>query len=263
MNIRIIGYGRLARSLVAHWQNKHCIFISSPRLTEATLTPNLKTHFDNMWALDKQDIVILAVKPQLISTIIQEIKSSLKPNTLIVSLAAGVTQTQLHGLIPQDCKISRAMPNIAAEVQSSFTLLRQDERLSEQDCSKIESLFKINGPTYWVDDDKLLDLGTIIAGSGPAYVYFMMRAFQTAAVDLGCPEDLAKKMVLQTFIGASKLAQEKDISLSELQNQVTSPKGTTAAAIAIFEREELDKTIIAAIEHAWERVLGIRTETKN
>ena len=90
-----------------------------------------------------------------------------------------------------------------------------------------------------------------------------MRAFQQAAMDLGCPEDLAKAMVLQTFNGATSLAKEQSIPFAELQAQVTSPKGTTAAAIAIFEQQGLDKTIIAAIEHAWERVLSIRTETQN
>ena len=262
MNIRMIGYGRLAKSLIQHWQNKHILHISSPSLSEATLSPSIKTHSSNLWSLEHQDILILAVKPQLIASVLQEFRS-LKPKTVIVSLAAGITQDQLCKWAPKNCSITRVMPNIAAEVQSSFTLLRRHEALSEHDCQMIESLFTSNGLTYWVDDDRLLDLGTIIAGSGPAYVYFFMRAFQTAAIDLGCPEDLAKTMILQTFFGATKLAQEKVLSLHELQTQVTSPKGTTAAAIAIFEQQGLDKTIIAAIEHAWERVLSIRTETKN
>lgn len=263
MNIRIIGFGRLAKSLIPHWQDKHIINISSPSLTENTSYPSIKMHSSNLWALDSQDILILAVKPERIATVINELKPSLKPNSLIVSLAAGVTQEQLASWAPKHCKITRAMPNITAEVRGSFTLLRRHESLSEQNCHMIESLFKANGHIYWVDDDKLLDLGTIIAGSGPAYIYFFMRAFQKAAIDLGCSEDLAKEMVLQTFAGATKLALEKDISLDELQHQVTSPKGTTAAAIAIFEKQGLDKTIIAAIEHAWERVLSIRAETKN
>lgn len=251
MKIRIIGYGRLAQSLVPNWIKNHDIVASSPNIQSHT-----KIHciHENKQFLDA-NVIILCVKPQLIGTVLSEIGMHIPNHSVIISTAAGLSLKQIKGYLSSSIQVYRAMPNIAASIGKSATLLYGDSH-----SSLVESLFLEIGQIDWVDNDDILDLGTILAGSGPAYFYYFMQQLQKSIVDLGMPEDLAKKLILQTGLGATQLAQQASISLEALQQQVTSPKGTTAAAIDIFENAHLGEILQDGLNAAWQRVLKLRTE---
>jgi pyrroline-5-carboxylate reductase len=256
MNIRFIGYGRLAKSLIKKWQIEHQITVSAPRLTESDSTQSIKTTSNNQIFLDKADIVVLAVKPKVIPLVLHEIRNYLNPNSIVISLAAGITLNKLQKFCPNHEKIIRAMPNIAAEIGQSATLILSPIPLRQT----IEPLFTQLGTVHWVEQDDLLDIGTILAGSGPAYVFYFMRTLQETGITLGMPEDLCRSIIQQTFLGATLLSLNKSDSLLELQHQVTSPQGTTAAALALLDEKHVDKSLEQAIQSAWKRILELRLE---
>ena len=258
MNIRFIGYGRLAKSLITKWQEQHHITVSTPNLKkdEKTLHQIICTN-DNKALLEEQNLIVLAVKPKLIHQVLKEIADYIPKNSIIISLAAGITLESMEKHFP-NLRFIRAMPNIAAELGESATLLMKNPKLADSEHQQIASLFIELGTIDWVNDDNLLDLGTILAGSGPAYVFYLMHAFQESATKLGMPESISKKLTLQTFLGASLLAKHSSESLQTLQEQVTSPKGTTEAAIEIFNHYQLDSKLNDAIKAAWLRILELR-----
>lgn len=261
MNIRFIGYGNLAKSIIATWKKQHRITISTPNITAKT-DGNLIFCNHNQAFLNEQDLIVLAVKPKLIHAILSEIKAFVLPNTIIISLAAGITLNEMANKFPH-LQIIRAMPNIAAEIGESATLLLKNPLISEENHQKIENLFLELGSVDWVLEDNILDLGTILAGSGPAYVFYLLRAFQESAESLGMPSNICKKIVLQTFLGATHLAKNSNDSLLNLQNQVTSPQGTTEAALKIFSDLHLEQNIQKALEAAWQRIQTLRTQSSN
>ena len=256
MHIRFIGYGRLAKSIITTWAKHHQITISSPRLSQGLIASHIQTTSDNTALLDTADIIVLAVKPKMIASVLKEIQPFLNPNTVIISLAAGLTLDRLKTLCPSHSKIIRAMPNIAAEVGRSTTLLLCPSSLQ----AIVEPLFLEIGAIHWVEQDDLLDIGTILAGSGPAYVFYLMRALQDIGITLGMPESLCKSLVQETFLGASVLSLEKTDSLHDLQQQVTSPQGTTAAAIHVLETQHVHESLKQAVLAAWQRIQELRNE---
>jgi pyrroline-5-carboxylate reductase len=203
--------------------------------------------------LDKQDCYILAVKPKNIAAVIQEIASKIPKNRPLVSLAAGITLPQLQNLLPGHPLIIRAMPNIAGIIGESATVI-----LAKQQPQMIHDLFCDLGTVNWVNDDKTLDLATILIGSGPAYVFSLMQAFQQAIEKLGMPSELSQPLVEQTFLGAVRLSQDSSLSLTELTAKVTSPQGTTAAALAVLAENDIDKSIFQALSAAWQRIEELR-----
>jgi pyrroline-5-carboxylate reductase len=258
LNIRVIGYGRLAKTLVHIWKTQHHLVISSPTLKDSIESPNMQLTHDNSKMLENQDFIILAVKPNLIKTILQEMIPFISPKTVIVSVAAGITLDTIQTGIPKEYLIIRAMPNIAAEIGQSATLLLSNQSLAQEQCQRIESVFSELGLIDWVSTDDILDLGTILCGSGPAYVFYIMKAFKDSIVEMGMPKTIAEQMVKQTFVGASLLSQHKTESLLELQQQVTSPHGTTAAALEIFNQAQLPVQLHDALFAAWQRVVSLR-----
>lgn len=252
----MIGYGRLGKILAEQWCQKHHIVVSSPTQLDAQEKNGTITKKSNRLALDA-DILVLAVKPALIGPVLEEIIPILKQNTCIVSLAAGITLEQLTAKSPQ-YQFVRAMPNINAEVQSSATLLLKDPQLSPKKQELIEELFSSIGDIYWVENDELLDIGTILAGSGPAYVFYLMDAFQNAAQALGMDLELSQKLIVQTFLGSAKLAKQNQQPFTKLSENVISPKGTTAAALDILSKNQIDNSIHQALESAWQKILELR-----
>lgn len=257
MNIRIIGYGRLAKAIIKPWLNLHQITVSAPNLKTSK---NLKlcTTSSNLDMLDHQDCLILAVKPQFILPILSSISSQLPATLPIISLAAGICLKDIQQQVPQNHLIARAMPNIAAELGLSPTLMYAEY---PEKFSAITALFATLGSVFWVDSDDLLDIGTILSGSGPAYIFYFMQSLSQAANRLGMPLPLAQQLIDQTVLGAVKLRLEKQLDLAELSAQVTSPQGTTAAALEVLEQGQFKPLIAQALHQAWQRLLDIRAKT--
>jgi len=253
----MIGYGRLAKALASQWVKTHRVMVSSPSQIHACLENGIETRNCNLKDLGDADVIILAVKPAKITEVLIELAPVIAKDILIISLAAGVTLSKLQTINPNH-SIIRAMPNINAQVQASASLLLKDEQLSQQHIQMAETLFASLGSVDWVGNDDVLDMGTILAGSGPAYVFYFMDALVQSAMQLGMNEDLAKKLIVQTFLGSSQLADEKDICFQDFIAQVASPQGTTAAALAVMKNQDIAQSLNQAIQAAWQRVLALR-----
>jgi len=255
VKIRMIGYGRLAKAMAEQIAKKHQLIVSSPSLTNGTLPSGIATRSANTADLINVDMVILAVKPQLIATILTEITPHLPTTTVIISLAAGVDLQLLQQLAPQHKFMVRAMPNINAQVQASMTLLLQEANVAQHVTQMVEQLFLTLGTIAWLENDKQMDIATIFAGSGPAFACYFMQACAKMATSLGLDADLSNKLILNTFAGSVELAATKNLSFADIITQVASPNGITAAALARLDMLEVQQRIEQGLLAAWQRLL--------
>lgn len=208
---------------------------------------------DNMQAIAQADIVVLAVKPQQIRMVAEQIRSGLAAEQLVVSVAAGITSAALSAWLGGHPAIVRAMPNTPAMVGCGATGLYADASLSERARSNAESLLRSVGVVQWVAQEGDLDKVTALSGSGPAYVFLVMEAMQAAAEKLGLGADAARLLTLETVYGAARLAMTADESPAELRARVTSPGGTTEQGIAALERAGLREAFVDALRAAHDR----------
>lgn len=211
----------------------------------------IKVFADNAQAIEGADVVVLAVKPQLMKSVCQALKPSLKPEQLVVSVAAGITcasMTQWLG----DQPVVRCMPNTPSQLRQGASGLYATDKVSAKQRTQAEQLLSAVGIAVWVDQEKQMDAVTAVSGSGPAYFFLMMEAMTAAGVKLGLSEDIARKLTLQTALGSSLIASGSDSDPAELRRRVASPGGTTEAAIKAFQAggfEALVETALTAADH--------------
>ena len=252
MNISFIGFGHMAKAL-AHGlqlnpQNK--IRAAAPSLSIEFNEDGIETTADNLAVIPDADILILAVKPtQMKSVLMQMTTIKLPANCLIISIASGLSLTWFETYLP-DTAIVRAMPNIAASVGKSATPLIANAVVTPSQKQWAEQIFNAIGITTWLSEESMMDAFTALSGSGPAYVFLFLESLIAAAVTLGIEKSLAQSFTLQTVEGALRLATESKLSLAELRSTVTSPAGTTAAALAVFSAHDFINIIYQAIEAA-------------
>jgi pyrroline-5-carboxylate reductase len=202
----------------------------------------------------KVDILVLSVKPQNMAEALQSIKDAFKPDTLVISIAAGVKVANIT-VVLGDIAIVRVMPNTPALISEGASALFANDKAKPM-MEKAMSIFSAVGKAVVVDDEGLIDTVTAVSGSGPAYYFLLMEEMIKAAGQLGLPENVAKELVLQTAKGAALLASEADKkgeSPAELRRKVTSPGGTTEAALKVFADGKMSELISAAIERARDR----------
>jgi len=200
-------------------------------------TKNLLTSTDNTVIADS-DIVVLAVKPQIVGNVARSLKDILRPNTLILSIAAGInceSLTQWLGDLP----IVRCMPNTPALIKEGATGMYATNLVSVSQRKTSEEILQTLGTAVWVDHEDLIDAVTAVSGSGPAYFFLFMEIMSNIGVEMGLNREIAEKLAIQTGAGASLLAAASDDSLGELRRRVTSPGGTTERAIARFQDDDL------------------------
>ncbi len=198
------------------------------------------------------DEVVLAVKPQVLPNVLSEIADALAPNTLVISIAAGVTIERLEQGLRGHTRIVRAMPNTPALVGEGATALARRPGVSDADFAEATRLFSMAGTVVTVDE-RLLDAVTGLSGSGPGYAFVAIEALSDAGVRMGLPRDVATKLAAQTLLGAAKLLLETGEHPGKLKDMVTSPGGTTIAGLAALERGGLRNALIAAVEAATAR----------
>ena len=199
-------------------------------------------------------ILVLSVKPQNMAEALQSIKDAIKLNMLVISIAAGIKVSKIAGVLG-DVAIVRVMPNTPALIGEGASALFANDKAKPM-LDKAMSIFSSVGKAVIVEDENLIDAVTAVSGSGPAYYFLLMEEMVKAAVGLGLPEEVAKDLVLQTAKGAGLLAVEADKtgeSAAELRKKVTSPGGTTEAAIKVFTEGKFDSLVQAAIKRACER----------
>ncbi len=260
--IGFIGGGNMAEALIkgviaAKVYPPENIIVSDIRPERLELLKKqykVRTTADNAELARSVDILVLSVKPQNMADALESIKGSVNPDTLVISIAAGI-KTQMIASALDNVGVVRVMPNTPALIGQGASALYATDRAKPM-LRKAQSIFEAVGVVVFVDDQGLIDAVTAVSGSGPAYFFLLMEEMTKAAVELGLSEDVAKKLVLQTAKGASLLAAEKDKdgeTPAQLRKKVTSPGGTTEAALKVFADGDFGQLVIAALARARDR----------
>lgn len=234
-NILLIGCGKMGTALLRGWQEQTEQFIPTV-IDPSAPQADYRSIKDIPDKPDAQfDAVILAVKPQTLPDIMADLHRILHCDTLVLSIAAGKTLAFLQDHLPEKTPAIRAMPNTPAAIGAGITALCANEQCKTAHKDLATTLMQAAGSVEWISDEHLMDAITALSGSGPAYVFHLIEAMTQGGVTAGLPEKLAENLARQTVIGAALLAQaEPDISAATLRQNVTSPNGTTAAALEIL-----------------------------
>lgn len=259
--IAFVGGGNMARSLIggliADGYQASNIWVADPHAVQRdSLRQAFLIHATtgNQEAIAHADIVVFAVKPQVLKSVAQDIAPALqKKKPLIISIAAGIREPTLNEWLGGHHAIVRAMPNTPAMVGSGATALYANGQVSKQQHNLAESIMRAVGLAVWVDDEAHMDIVTALSGSGPAYFFLVMEALEKAAVDLGLPAGTARLLTLQTAYGAAKIALESNESTAALRMRVTSPGGTTEQAIKVLQEGQTPALFNAALLAAHRR----------
>ncbi len=195
------------------------------------------------------DICILAVKPPDVSAICEEIKNTISDDTLLVSIAAGITISHIEGILSKSKKIARVMPNTPALVGAGMSVIAPNKKVDNNELSAITEIFSIIGKVL-VLPEKYMDAVTGLSGSGPAYVFTVIQAMTDGGVKLGLPRDKAQLLAAQTVLGAAKLVIETGEDPISLRGKVTSPGGTTIEGVHVLERSGFSGILMDAVEEA-------------
>jgi len=256
--IAFIGAGNMANALITGLTtdgfSPSNIWASDPsdkNLAALEQQFGIQTCSDNKAAVKQVDIVVLAVKPQMIGEVCQEICDAVKANNaLVISIAAGIEVSSLACCLGETTAIVRCMPNTPALIKTGATGLFANEYVTDAQQSIAEEVMRAVGVVLWVEEEKQMDYVTALSGSGPAYFFRIMESMEKTAVDLGLPVKTAHLLTLQTALGAAKLAMESQESLGVLREKVTSPGGTTEKGLEAMNAagvdEVIEKTLTAA-----------------
>ena len=255
----------MARSLIGglidYGMKPQLITVGEPnasRRQELTNDFGVTALADNVAAVNESDIVILAVKPQVMKTAVIPLSKGLsEKNPLLISIAAGIPISSLESWTGGDLAIVRAMPNTPALINMGITALFANSRVSPEQHNQAKSILRAVGKVVWVEEETLMDTVTAVSGSGPAYFFYFLEALEQAAIEEGLDENTARLLTLETALGAARLAIETTKSPSELRDQVTSPGGTTEAAIQVFNYSDISQILKRAVTAARKRAADL------
>jgi pyrroline-5-carboxylate reductase len=233
--------------------------VKPDRLDQLHKQHGIRTTNDNHALLRESDVVVLAVKPQVIDKVLTEIGGDVRRDQLVVSVAAGVPIEALEGRLPAGSRVVRAMPNTPATVQAGATAIAGGAHAHEDDLRVARELFEAVGRVV-VLDENLLDAVTGLSGSGPAYLMVIIEALADGGVKVGLHRDTALTLAAQTVFGAAKLLLETGEHPGRLKDMVTSPGGTAIAGLHTLESGALRKTLIDAVEAATKRAAELGGE---
>lgn len=222
-------------------------------LDKAAASFAIATSTDNAAAAAGADVVLLAVKPQVMEQVCTALRPHLAHRPLIISIAAGIDIRSLNTWLGNDLAIVRCMPNTPALVQTGASGLYANARTSDAQRSLANDILAAVSVVEWVADEELLDAVTALSGSGPAYFFLFMEAMIDAGVAQGLSRETATQLTLQTALGSAKLACGSDVDVVELRRRVTSPNGTTEQAIRSFEASDLRTTVTKAMDACADR----------
>ncbi len=256
--LAVIGAGVMGEALVsgllrAGWSSDAIVVADRRDFRRAEMTAAHGVRATgNAEAAAEADTVILVVKPQDVGAVLPELAPVLRPGTLVVSLCAGVTTAQLEGHLPDGTAVVRVMPNTPALVGEGMAAVSAGSSASEADVEHAMELMRALGKAITVPE-AYQDAVTAISGSGPAYLFFVVEAMIDAGVLLGLPRDISSTLVQQTVFGSAKLLVESGQHPTVLREQVTSPGGTTAAALRQLEDHKVKAAFLTAMEAARDR----------
>lgn len=199
------------------------------------------------------ELVLFAVKPQIIDPVIAGLRDLLRTGQLLVSVVAGVSSQALARMVGGQPAIVRCMPNVPALHAAGFTGLFANDQVTQAQRELAEGTLAVVGATEWFDDEGMIDVVTAVSGSGPAYFFYLMEIMQAKAEQFGMSEDIARRAVATTAYGAALMVQKSHTEFAELRRMVTSPKGTTEAAITAFDQAGARDAFAEGIQRSWER----------
>lgn len=257
--IAFIGAGNMAASLIGGLRAKGLdaaqIRASDPgEETRARVAAEhgIAVFADNADAVKDADVVVLAVKPQAMKAVCEALRPHLAPHQLVVSIAAGITCASLNNWLGAQ-PIVRCMPNTPALLRQGVSGLYATAQVSAAQRQQALELLSAVGLALWLDEEQQLDAVTAVSGSGPAYFFLLIEAMTAAGEKLGLPREVAAQLTLQTALGAAHMAVASDVDAAELRRRVTSPAGTTEAAIKSFQAGGFEALVEKALEAARHR----------
>lgn len=256
-NICFIGGGNMAQALIGGLISRGLpptrITVSDPveKVRLLLAEKDVCVTDDNIAAIRDADIVLFAVKPQVLASVLKPLKG-LFEGKLVMSIVAGAEIATIATLLATD-RIVRVMPNTPALVQTGAHGLYATEAVDSKDRELASQVLAATGLTLWVNSEAQIDAVTAVSGSGPAYFFYMMESMIRAGKNLGLDEKVATALTLQTALGAAQMAITSSNTPAELRKNVTSPNGTTQAALEVFDRAQISQNIQAALAAAQKR----------
>ena len=259
--IAIIGTGNMGDALVSGLigsksskpKNIICSDVRRDKLEQIKSRYKVRTTSNNLKAVSEADIVIYAVKPQLMAAVLIETSSKLNMSKLVISIAAGVTLAAMESCIEKNMRLIRVMPNIAAAVKEAATAIAAGEHATQEDIKVAMEIFNSIGKCIFLKENYLMDAITGLSGSGPAYIFLIVDALADAGVKMGLSRQESLFLAAQTVLGSAKLLIETREHPGQLKDKVTSPGGTAIAGLATLESGGLRTTLINAVEAATNR----------
>ena len=261
MKIGFVGAGNMGQAILkgliaSGLSNNDLLAVTKNLESSKKISQEFKINASNdIQTIKDCDVVFLGVKPQNISEVLPEIKMALKNDALLISLAVGIKTESIEKIFDNKVKVVRAMPNTPALVGKGVTGLAKGANATENDLEIAQKLFLSVGKVVVVDEN-LIDVVAAASGSGPAYYFYVTEALTQAAIELGLSKDVAQVLVNNTFIGSAHLFENSNEDVSDLRKKVTSPKGTTLAALENLDQNNFKEiwkdALTAAIKRAKE-----------
>jgi len=254
--IILVGCGKMGPAMLAGWISRGIDLASvvavDPVAEETYGIVPLRSN-DEIPEDFNPDFIVFAVKPDIIKSVCENYKRFKNKDVVFLSIAAGKDITILSSYLGKDTSIIRAMPNIPALISEAVTVAAANDNVTEEQKANATQLLEAIGMVYWVDNEDIMDAVTAISGSGPAYVFYFIECLINAAKELGLPEKLASPLAIQTVLGSAKLLYSSEESPESLREKVTSPNGTTAAALEVLMADNNLKKLISEATKAAER----------
>ncbi len=259
-----MGEAMLSRVVEKNFSPREAILVSEPsgdRRQYLERTYHVHTTDSNQSAAALSELIVLAIKPQILPQVMEGLKGSFKPSQLVLSIIAGARiDTLRKGL--NHVSIVRAMPNTPAQIGIGMTVWTATPEVNEKQKQMAKTILGSIGQEIYVDDEKYLDMATAVSGSGPAYFFLFAEALADSAVSIGIPRDMAEKLVMQTMLGSGSLLSKSGKPAAELRRMVTSPGGTTAEAVASFEKSGFNEIVRQAVTAAYEKAKQLGGQQK-
>ena len=224
---------------------------------------NITTFTNNSSLVEVCDVIVFAVKPQVLSEVCLELREKIKPNHLFISIVAGIRVNDINRWLGGNYPLVRTMPNTPALMQHSVTGLFQNDLVNHEQKALVTTILSSVGNCFWVNEERLIDAITAISGSGPAYFFLLMQSMTQAGMALGLDENTAKELSVQTGFGASLMATKSDKDPRTLRTDVTSLNGTTQAAIECFQDQNFEGIVASATRAAFDRARELSNELGN
>jgi len=254
-DIGIIGIGKIGSVLLTAIldivdRNKIIIYdIDQDVLRKQSEKFKVQKAISNGDLAKKSKYILLAIIPQVIDEVLEDIGPIVKQGQTVISIAAGVSLTHIHKFISDKVALIRAMPNTPALVKTGATVIARNTHVDEENLEYVKKLFETVGMVIELKEEHL-DAVTGLSGSGPAYVFIIIEALADGGVKMGLPRDVAQRLAAQTVMGAAKMVLKTNIHPGELKDMVATPAGTTITAIHELESAKIRATLIRAVEAA-------------